>query len=316
MNDISHDIEYFITAHIDGSLSSEEEKVLYDWIHENEANRQRFLELDLLYRQSKSVASPITAEESLAHFMQRAEKTKQPTLRFWIKPLAAAASVLFLLSLSYILFKQSPSATALRTVSIQDSVALEDGTKLYSNNGGQVQFAKAFSAGSQRRIQQLSGNVYYAVAHDKSKPFIIQTPQGNITVVGTAFLVSMQPSFTDITVQEGIVEVSNSNQTIRLVKEEKVRLQPTPLEKEINHDLNFMYWKTHELQYANIRLADVLHDVEQKFKVVIQVQSSISDIKITGRYPVKQVEDLLYILAETAHVRYSKTSDKTYAFEK
>lgn len=70
-------------------------------------------------------------------------------------------------------------------------MVLEDGTQVWLNADSKLRFPVEFS-GDERRIH-LEGEAYFAVAHDASKPFIVETPRQSVSVLGTEFNVYAYP---------------------------------------------------------------------------------------------------------------------------
>jgi transmembrane sensor len=86
-------------------------------------------------------------------------------------------------------------------------IALEDGSTLLLNTASEVtvQLTK-----QQRDIRLVRGEALFEVAHDKSRPFIVQANDTAVRAVGTAFAVRLYAAQVDVTVTEGVVEVADS----------------------------------------------------------------------------------------------------------
>ncbi len=85
--------------------------------------------------------------------------------------------------------------------------SLEDGSELLLNTQSVV--SVQFSA-RQRTIQLLRGEVLFKVTHSPTRPFIVNTRNGAVRAVGTAFGVRIDSNQANVTVTEGVVEVVNS----------------------------------------------------------------------------------------------------------
>ncbi|MBN9299947.1 MAG: FecR domain-containing protein [Filimonas sp.] len=68
---------------------------------------------------------------------------------------------------------------------------LADGTEVWLNAATELQFPLAFS-GNTRRVK-IKGEAYFKVAHDAAHPFIVETLQGDVQVLGTEFNVKNYP---------------------------------------------------------------------------------------------------------------------------
>ncbi|AIL63484.1 anti-FecI sigma factor FecR [Pseudomonas alkylphenolica] len=84
---------------------------------------------------------------------------------------------------------------------------LPDGSQLELN--GRTQLKVDFSAG-QRRIELSAGEAMFSVAHDTTRPFVVSTANGTVTVTGTRFDVRLDPARTRVAVEQGSVRVQGS----------------------------------------------------------------------------------------------------------
>jgi ferric-dicitrate binding protein FerR (iron transport regulator) len=68
-------------------------------------------------------------------------------------------------------------------------IALSDGSVVWLNSDTRLRYPMTFPAG-ERRIELVSGEAYFEVAHDSLRPFIVETSGQNIEVLGTRFNVA------------------------------------------------------------------------------------------------------------------------------
>jgi transmembrane sensor len=83
-------------------------------------------------------------------------------------------------------------------------IALADGSMLLLNTNSDVivRLTK-----QQRDVQLVRGEAMFEVAHDKSRPFVVQANDARVRAVGTAFAVRLEDARIEVTVTEGVVEV-------------------------------------------------------------------------------------------------------------
>jgi transmembrane sensor len=62
----------------------------------------------------------------------------------------------------------------------------------------------------ERRLRLVSGEALFKVAHDKSRPFVVETRHGEVVAVGTMFDVSVGKREAEVTVVEGVIRVALS----------------------------------------------------------------------------------------------------------
>jgi transmembrane sensor len=141
----------------------------------------------------------------------RRTSSRMPQLRGgWI---AAAASIAVAVIAGVLLFGQGldtgPEAEiiAYRTAPAEHrEVTLPDGSTVAL--GGDTRISVAFDA-SERRVDLLAGEAFFAVATDTDRPFQVAATGRLIVALGTAFNVTRQAARVTLTVTEGEVMVKN-----------------------------------------------------------------------------------------------------------
>lgn len=140
---------------------------------------------------------------------------RQTPLRW--KPLAAAAAIaLLLLGLSLlsagspVLPEQAP-ANILALASANDerrAWGLADGSSVLLDGGGAL--AVEYS-GAERRIRLDRGRARFVVAHDAARPFVVFAAGIRVVARGTVFDVEAGDTGAEVTLLEGVVDVSAAN---------------------------------------------------------------------------------------------------------
>jgi len=84
-------------------------------------------------------------------------------------------------------------------------IALEDGSTLLLNTDSEV---AVWFGEHNRNIQLIRGEALFEVAHDRERPFFVAVNDIVVRAVGTAFAVRLEAAQVDVTVTEGVVEVT------------------------------------------------------------------------------------------------------------
>ena len=97
-----------------------------------------------------------------------------------------------------------------------NTLLLPDGTKVWLNAGSTIKYPSSF-LGMQRNIE-IEGEAYLEVAHNRWKPFIVNTPNGKVKVLGTKFYVTSTLKEKDFMVSliEGSVKISSGEKSAML----------------------------------------------------------------------------------------------------
>lgn len=242
--------------------------------------------------------------------------------RLWpqFRPVAAAAVLLIgvLLYLYSPYFgKQSGSAQliALKVPAHQQrQLTLADGSTIWINAGSKVSYPKQFD-GKTREVY-LSGEAYFDIKQDPSKPFIIHTGKVLTTVLGTAFNIKEDPGSDRITVTvtQGKVSVANGKELLGIV---------TPNQQISFNTRNNTYalanvnaqkaieWQKKDLYFDDISFADAVAILEQRFKVKISFENKkISTCRFTGRALTgEDLDQILKVICSFNNASYQTQAD-------
>jgi transmembrane sensor len=149
------------------------------------------------------------AVQSLQHLKGRAaanDSAPSPR-RSWTRPLIAIAASALLAVGGLYWFTRTPSsfapsehyATAPAEVR---TITLADGSTITLSGAGVASIA---ISDSERRVELTRGYALFDVAHDSDRPFVVHTPEGDITVLGTSFVVRIGEGEVRTTVLRGSV---------------------------------------------------------------------------------------------------------------
>ncbi|PTS95846.1 hypothetical protein DBR11_20385 [Pedobacter sp. HMWF019] len=121
-------------------------------------------------------------------------------------------------------------------------IVLEDGSEIWLNSGSELKYPKHFNAN--KREIYLEGEAFFKIAHDKAKPFVVNTGNLKTTVLGTSFNIRAYAGLDRITVNvaTGKVGIVASGKTLCL-------LDP---DQQINFNIGT---NTFEVTQANAKLA-------------------------------------------------------------
>jgi transmembrane sensor len=149
--------------------------------------------------------------------------------------------------------------------------SLPDGSKVYLNRNSEFSYRKNF--GQKGRDVKLTGEAYFEIAPDKSKPFIIDAGKAKVKVVGTSFNVITNniDSAVEVFVTTGKVLVSDNSglQSIQLDPGFVGTMNSKTSAKTINSNPNYLSWKTGSLVYSGQKLSVVFNDLKRVYNMEI-----------------------------------------------
>lgn len=222
-------MEHLILKYLQNDLSLQEAKELDKWLGESNRNREVFENLVSQWK-----ITPTDVKQSRKRVFDAIVDEKQVNTVIKDEPSAhyksiykVAAVILLVItaSLSLWIFSQNNQENKTLAVAKQSEIlitkesgfgqkitfSLPDGTNVKLNSGSKLIFPKEFSSG-ERRVS-LDGEAFFEVVPNKSKPFIIQSNDASIKVLGTSFNVQSYPDDDHIVVavKSGKVTVNHKD---------------------------------------------------------------------------------------------------------
>ena len=239
--------------------------------------------------------------------------------------LKIAASLLIAISLGlagyYLGFRNHQPAVYTEVMSGQrqvlDQVILPDGTLVTLNSGSKLTYPREFS-GTSREVS-ISGEAFFDVVPDPSRPFIIAAGNANIRVLGTSFNVLAYPGDTlvEVVVETGKVQVTASGIDEQVA--ENLLLDPGEkgtylqrngsLYKGMNNDPNFSAWRTHQFEFNETPLMEVARLLEKVYFVEVSFSDpSIGDLQLTASFDQQPVEFILDVIRLTFQLELTQSN--------
>lgn len=280
---------------LSGGLSDAENQQLEDWAnakpeHQKEleliekmwgmsANYTKDLDVDLdkdfaQLQQKLDVEPQQVASEAIIRKMPQSENHQRKNS--WWKPLSVAAAVLLLAGAFYIFTNNGAERTqmlALETgVDEQKEVTLADGSKVWLNENSKLTYPSKMD--DAKRMVSLEGEAFFDIERNPKQPFIIETNNADVEVLGTSFQVSAyEAAKTEVIVKTGKVSLGKKNEIKPLIlTAHQIGIYDSTTDdysfgKEEAVNVNELSWQTNVLEFDDIRLEQVLADLENHFEI-------------------------------------------------
>ena len=321
--------------------SSRQDQQIAEQAVSRHLDRMQDLKIDYpLTTNTASLGLAITTDEP----GQRSRKN------YRIAMLAAASTIVVLITGGIFLSRHKTAAAVIPTTAVAPTLTgneiftgngsrthltLPDGTVVWLNAGSRITYEKNFDANL--RAVTLTGEAFFDVAPNASKPFVIHTAHIDIRVLGTSFNVKSYPSdkTTEATLIRGSIEVSILNRTsdrIVLRPNEKlivnnedsaILAQENASHRHDKIDQSLVViskptyehnsgaiietsWIDNKLIFQDEAFRDLARRMERWYGVTIRFDGSgKEDLRFTGTFEKETIQQALDALKLTGNFNYS-----------
>lgn len=158
----------------------------------------------------------------------------------------------------------------------QYSLVLADGTKVWLNAASSIRFPVAFND-NERRVE-ITGEAYFEVMPDKSKPFIVSKGKTSVRVLGTHFNVNSyddEPAL-QVTLLEGSVAVTHALSEVKIQPGQQARVANDKLTVTDDADTDLvMAWKNGYTSFQKADLQTLMRQVARWYDVDVVFNGAI-----------------------------------------
>lgn len=236
--------------------------------------------------------------------------------------MAAASVILVMTAVGYQFFNKAVNTEHIVIMQTFENdirlVRLPDGSRVWLNEGTKIEYPENFD-GSTRNIV-LTGEAFFEVEKDSSKPFIISSGLIKTTVLGTSFNVKAYNGTVPLVeVRTGKVKVENKNGSIFLVRGDAAVYMPTSetLVRKKAEKLEPDY-KKELLDVDGLTLEDVVTLLQKDYDFSVEYSTEdLKKLKIKGTLGTKQgITEMLNTLAFALNLKITETANHRYILSK
>ncbi|MBK0403506.1 FecR domain-containing protein [Adhaeribacter sp. BT258] len=318
-----------LTRYLAGETTEEENREVELWEASNAANRRQLSQLRKIWQASGSqteapetnvdlALQEITRKLNFAPTEYTLPKLEAKSDYSWVWKVAAV--LVLSLGVVFAIFRNKTGVQDLGVAYVkyetepgrQTKITLPDNSIVWLNGGSSLRYPKTFAANS--REVQLTGEAFFDVAKDASKPFRITAAETVTEVKGTSFNVEAYTEQQDVIVSvvTGKVELREEDKP-----ENRVLLTPDQTGKfnaethqvisEPTSDLNFMAWQTRVLRFQNTDLKTVARDLEKVYGKKIRFRNQkLENCHFTGTFEKQTLEEIQEVLRLTLNLTFTE----------
>lgn len=160
-------------------------------------------------------------------------------------------------------------------------LVLPDGSKVWLNAASSITYPVAFSGGD--RKVKVSGEVYFEVTKDPTKPFIVEMEGGHdVQVLGTSFNINSYKDEGKIrtTLVEGSVRIGD--QVVLRPGQQSVEAEGNLKVIDVNID-QVLAWRNGNFDFHDKKLEEVMRELSRWYDIDVRYEKNIPDIEFVGK---------------------------------
>jgi transmembrane sensor len=293
-----------------GEWTESDEQSLSAWLQSSSARRVVFLRLDNAWGEASRLkalsAGTMAGQPPWNGPAESPDAELAPVARakrrnYWRGALAASV-LLMAIAATWALLPQRGSYRT--EVGGMQRVALADGSRITLNTDSEVRVA---FAERERRIQLRRGEVFFEVAKDPSRPFVVVAGDRRVIAVGTSFSVRREHEDIRVVVSEGQVRMESSAgavaQPVSILSAGSIassdRQSVLVQKKTLNDVTQYLSWRTGFLVFQSTSLADAAAEFNRynDDQIVIE-NATLAGMKIDGNFRSDNVDAFVRLLGQ------------------
>lgn len=248
-----------------------------DWLAADEQHARTFEDMTELWDTVPSVSAPPVPR------VQRWQPPRHSTQRWGM-----AAMLIVLAGLSWASYHWLRAPVYATAIGEQRIVNLDDGSRVSINS--RTQLSLAYSE-AERRVVLDQGEVFFEVAHDSSRPFVVVAGGREVTAIGTSFVVRHEAGVTSVVLLEGKVAVAERDQKtqtpVMLIAGERIRFESEHASPDIDRPAvdTVASWRRGQVMLDETLLSEAVAEMNRYDKKQIVIDDdTIASLPVSGVY--------------------------------
>lgn len=326
--------ESLINRFLAGEATERESQELKAWLQASPEHEQVFAEAEALWQNTtapepayvpafedfwQKIEARLDEEEAPAHArVIRLNRQTAGQIKAWVfddkRKLRwmAAAAVLLIMIGSAALYENLVNGNALQTCSTQNAqrlrVLLPDGSQVELNAVSEIKFSKSFA--DSIRLVMFSGHGYFEVTPDR-RPFIVQTENAQVRVLGTKFDLKSRRRKTQLVVEEGVVALRSAaaaaeSSVILRGNEMSLCLDYLPPQNpERVNAAHWLGWLRNKFVFEKMPLQEAVEELQRFYDFEIRLADpELGKLTITGEFEQEPLEEILSVICRALNLKY------------
>jgi transmembrane sensor len=198
-------------------------------------------------------------------------------------------------------------------------VTLPDGSRVWLNRNSSISYKPGL--GRDSRNVKLTGEAFFDIAHDASRPFIIDAGNAQVKDIGTSFnvITNNQNNEVEVFVRSGKVMLSNQSGSRELIIDPGYIgvISTINASRSLNKNPNYLSWNTDLLSYEGESLEKVFRDLKRVHNInVVADNPEILKKTISTTFDKLPQDTIIRIICTTFNFRYQKEGNNYHLTSK
>lgn len=184
----------------------------------------------------------------------------------------------------------------------QFRLRLPDGSEAWLNAASSIKYPTAFT-GNERKVE-ISGEVYFEIAHEESKPFKVNVNGIEIKVLGTHFNINAYSDEVSVktTLLEGSIRLAKGGSVITLTPGQQAQIEKGDHIKVVERvDVSqVVAWKDGYFSFNRADIQTVMRQIARWYDVEVSYEKNIPERQFGGKIDrSSNISEVLKILEES-----------------
>ncbi|PSL27370.1 FecR family protein [Dyadobacter jiangsuensis] len=299
-----------------GQCSPEEENAVLQWLAGDGTDQ---VPSYLKGNERKAIQSRIwnALGDGQRHGEDSGKATRNTVCWKWSRIAAGVAMVAGLSWLAYDRLAMRKNAMQIAPIHYQEIRAafgekkkfyLPDSSLVYLNAGSHLRFPDHFTDTS--RNVQLTGEAFFEISKDPSRPFTIHTQNTETRVLGTVFNLKAYPGeLTELVVTEGKVRFGKAQKQVVLTANQMASFDVVSGELSNRNVYAGAYagWKQNRLVFRDNRLSEIAVILERWYRIDIEIRGpGLERVIFTGTYENPSLQTILHDMSSAMKFTYTQ----------
>lgn len=303
-----------IIKYIVGEADNQERLLVEAWVAEHNDNRKELEEMKKVWDIGKEPINipEIDVDKAWSDFVRLRDGRKRHNLN-WI---SVAASLLLLGAFAFWGLQSTLSIEKKLKTDLQvQHVGLPDGSTVHLNTNAEMVYQKQW-LGKGRKVRLFKGEVFFEVKRDQNNPFVIESGNSKITVLGTSFHVRRDGTDTEVIVASGAVKVNYSGQELVLKPDQMIVVSDTSDQRvrvDTVPDQLYRYYVHQQFTFENTPLPRVFEILGKAYgKTFLMEDPKIKNLTYTATFEQQNLSEIVDVILKTFDLNMRKKDDVYY----